>query len=85
MLQVTDIKLTHTPVGPHRCEYVPLPGEVDIVDLLVVGDELREDSGLLDVPDRAGRVDRTGADEVGQLGVPVEGGQRRREVVVLYQ
>ena len=56
---------------------------MDIVDFLVVRDELGEDCGLFDVPDGAGGVDGTGADEVGQLGVPVEGSQRRREVIVL--
>ncbi|MBL4784554.1 MAG: hypothetical protein JKY49_03915 [Cohaesibacteraceae bacterium] len=51
---------------------------------LSMGDELGEDGGLLDVPDGAGGVDGTGADEVVELGVPVEGSQGGREVVILH-
>ena len=62
MLQVPDVKLPHTAVGANRGENVPLLGEVDVVNLLIVGDELGKDGLLLDVPDGAGGVDGTGAD-----------------------
>ena len=83
MLQVSDVELPHTAISTNRGEDISLLGEVDVVDLLVVGDELGEDGLLLDVPDGAGGIDGAGADEVGELGVPVEGGQGCREVVVL--
>ena len=57
VLQVPDVELPDASVGTYRGEDVPLLREVDIVDLLVVGDELGEDSLLFDVPDCAGGVD----------------------------
>ncbi len=45
---------------------------MNIVDFLIVGDELREDRGLFDVPDGAGGVDGAGTNEVGKFRVPVE-------------
>lgn len=47
-----------------------------VIDFLIVGDELGEDCCFFDVPDGAGGVDGAGANEVVELGVPVEGGQR---------
>jgi hypothetical protein len=58
---------------------------VDIINFLVMCDELCENSGFLDVPDGAGGINGRGADEVGHLGVPVEGGEGSRKVVILYQ
>ena len=75
MLQVPDIELPDAAVCSHTGEDVPFFGEVDVVDFFVVGDQLREDGCLFDVPDGAGGVDGAGADQVVQLGVPVEGSQ----------
>lgn len=77
VLEVADVELANTAVGAGGGEDVAFFGEVDVVDLLVVGDELREDRPLLDVPDRARGVDRAGPDQVLELGVPVERSQRR--------
>lgn len=75
MLQVSDVELPDAAVCPHRGKDVPFLGEVDVVNFLVMSNELREDSSFFDVPDGAGSVDGRRADEVGQLGVPVERSQ----------
>ena len=56
---------------------------MDIVDLLIMRDELCEDSGFLNVPNSAGSIDGAGPNQIMELGVPVERGQRSREIVVL--
>jgi hypothetical protein len=83
VLEVADVELAHAAVCAHRGEDVALFGKVDVVDLLVMSDELGKNAGFLDVPDGAGGVDGTGADEVAEFGVPVEGGEGGGEVVVL--
>eukprot|EP00964_Phaeocystis_antarctica_P106193 scaffold71118_cov27-Phaeocystis_antarctica.AAC.1 len=74
---------THRAVGTDGSEHVHARREGQVVDLLVVGDELRLGLHLGDVPDGAGRVDGRGADDVGVSLVPVEGSERRAKLGVL--
>ena len=48
---------------------------MDVIDFLVMSYKLGENCGFFDIPDGAGGVDGTCADEVVHLGVPIEGGQ----------
>ena len=72
MLQISDIELPHTAISTHRSKYISLSGEVDIVDLFIMGDELCENCLLLYVPDSASSVNGTGANQIGHLWVPVK-------------
>lgn len=79
---VTQIEDSYGAVRGHGGEDSCLaPG--DVVDLLVVGDELRLHDGALNVPDGAGGVDAGGADAVVIDVVPVEGGEGRAELAGL--
>ncbi len=49
-----------------------------------MSDELGKDSWFFDVPDGAGGVDGGSADEVVELGIPIEGSERSWEVVILH-
>lgn len=72
MLQVPYIELSDTAICPHRCEDIALFREMNIVHLLIVSNQLREDSCLFNVPYRAGGIDGSSTDEVVELWVPVE-------------
>lgn len=85
MLEVPDVELPDATVCSHRCKNVPFLRKMDVVDLLIMSDELCEDGFLFDVPDGAGGVDGAGADEVVELGVPVEGSEGSREVVIVLE
>lgn len=62
MLQVSDVELPDTAISSNRREDVPLPGEVDIIDLLVMCDELGKYCRFFDVPDGAGSIDAGSTD-----------------------
>ena len=85
MLQVSNVELPDATVCSHTCKDVSFLGEVDVVDLFIMSDELGEDCCLFDIPDSAGGVDGASSDEVVELGVPVEGSQGSWEVIVLYR
>ena len=72
MLKVPDVELPNTAVCADGCEDIPISGEMNVIDFLVMGDELREDCAFLNVPDGAGSIDGGIANQVFEFGVPVE-------------
>lgn len=68
-----DVELPCAAIRAHRSEEIFICGEADIIYFFIVRYELREDSFLLDVPDRASRIDRSSANQIRTLHVPIEG------------
>lgn len=83
MLKVPDIKLPDTSISSNRSKDISFFGEVDIVNFLIMSDQLSENSGFLDVPDSTGSIDRTSADEVVELWIPVKRCQGSWKIIIL--
>lgn len=77
VLEVSQVEVPHRAVLPCRGEHAHVLREADVVDGLVVRDELGLNNLLLNVPNRARRVDARSAYHVHVLLVPVETCQRR--------
>lgn len=81
MFQVPDIELPDTAICAHRGKDVLVFGEVNVVDLFVVCNQLGVHCPFLDVPDGARGVYGAGPDQVDFLRVPIEGSQGGAELV----
>ena len=59
-------------IGPHRSKNIPPLREANIVYLLIVCDQLRDDGALLDVPNGAGCVNAASPKAIWVVEVPIE-------------
>jgi len=79
MFKTPQVKHTHTAVSTAADKNIDTVGtESDIVDLLVVGNQLRFSCQGGYIPDGAGCVNARGDDETWGDCVPVEGSDRGR-------
>ena len=77
---IAEIEHSERSVGGNRSKNARLPPR-NIVDFLIVGDQLRLDHPMLDIPYRARGVDATRADSSRLNFVPVEGSEWGTELV----
>lgn len=83
MLQIPNVELPHTAISSDGGENIALSGEVNIIHLFIMSDQLGKNSWFFNIPNGAGSVDWGSSDEVVELRVPVERSERGWEVVVL--